>query len=185
MSDSYREWRVLPINRDKLCVLNIKIEKITDEKTTDSRLCFRNQLGSVQYDWRHLHRAFYKGKRTLQNKLGDKLIFIGPDVWEEKRISTLRRIDELLADWRKHFNGNIRSENPRWQMENTRKSGDGFGWFPTSFLQKNTIYSYVWEKYGVDSLHAYENYDESSMFGYATGMVMESCFRYNLTKETL
>ena len=34
----------------------------------------------------------------------------------------------------------------------------------------------------MDSLHAYGDYDEASMFAYATGKVVESFYRYNLTE---
>ena len=40
--------------------------------------------------------------------------------------------------------------------------------------QKETIYGKVWETSGVNSLGAYGDYDESSMFGYASGMIVES-----------
>ena len=123
--------------------------------------------------------------RTLQNKLGDKLIFIGPDVWEEKESPHFEESDELLADWRKHFNetSGLKIRVGRWKIHGNPVTV--LVDFQPLFYKKNTIYSYVWEKYGVDSLHAYGDYDESSMFGYATGIVMESYFRYhNLTKKS-
>lgn len=40
----------------------------------------------------------------------------------------------------------------------------------------------MWNHYQVDSLHAYGDYDEASMFAYATGKVVESFYRYNLTE---
>ena len=50
--------------------------------------------------------------------------------------------------------------------------------------QKDTIYGHIWEQVGVNSLPAYGDYDESSMFGYATGMVIESYYRcFKLTPE--
>lgn len=40
----------------------------------------------------------------------------------------------------------------------------------------------MWNRFQVDSLHAYGDYDEASMFSYAAGKVVESFYRYNLTE---
>ena len=39
---------------------------------------------------------------------------------------------------------------------------------------KNEVYSRMWDKYKVDSLHAYGDYDEASMWAYASGRVVET-----------
>lgn len=41
----------------------------------------------------------------------------------------------------------------------------------------------MWENFKVDSLHAYGDYDEASMFSYAAGKVVESFYRFNLTEN--
>ena len=41
----------------------------------------------------------------------------------------------------------------------------------------------MWNHFQVDSLHAYGDYDEASMFSYAAGKVVESFYRYNLTEN--
>ncbi len=56
----------------------------------------------------------------------------------------------------------------------------GFGGFPTLLCYKNDIYTRLWEDYGVDSLHAYGDYDEASMFSYAAGLVVESYYNHIL-----
>ena len=48
--------------------------------------------------------------------------------------------------------------------------------FQPFFEQKNEIYTRLWELYGVDSLHAYGDYDEASMFSYAAAKVVESLY---------
>lgn len=53
--------------------------------------------------------------------------------------------------------------------------------FQPFYSQKNEIYTEMWNRYQVDSLHAYGDYDEASMFAYAAGRVVESFYRYNLT----
>jgi len=46
--------------------------------------------------------------------------------------------------------------------------------FKPYFEQKNEIYTALWQSYRVDSLHAYGDYDEASMFSYAAALVVES-----------
>ena len=40
---------------------------------------------------------------TLCNKYGDKLIFIGPDVWKNSESPYFDPDKELLKDWKEHF----------------------------------------------------------------------------------
>lgn len=49
-------------------------------------------------------------------------------------------------------------------------------WRPL-FEQKNEIYSELWERYGVDSLHAYDDYDDATLFGWQAGRVAEIIFK--------
>ena len=53
--------------------------------------------------------------------------------------------------------------------------------FNQYFEKKNDIYGWLWENYGVDSLHAYGDYDEASMFSYAAALVVESFYNHYLT----
>ena len=48
--------------------------------------------------------------------------------------------------------------------------------FNPYFAQKDQIYTWLWENYQVDSLHAYGDYDEASMFSYAAALVVESFY---------
>ena len=50
--------------------------------------------------------------------------------------------------------------------------------FVPFFEKKNEIYGWLWENYRVDSLHAYGDYDEASMFSYAAALVVESFFKW-------
>ena len=55
--------------------------------------------------------------------------------------------------------------------------------FTPFYKYKNEIYTEMWNRYQVDSLHAYGDYDEASMFAIAAGKVVESFYRYNLTPQ--
>ena len=55
--------------------------------------------------------------------------------------------------------------------------------FNKYYKDKNTIYTQLWEDFKVDSLHAYGDYDEASMFSYAAAKVVESFYNKYLGKE--
>ena len=121
---------------------------------------------------------------TLCNKYGDKLIFIGPDVWKNSESPYFDPDKELLKDWKEHFTQqtglNIRIG--RWKIHGNPVTV--LVDFTPLLYRKDSIYGHIWEKYGVDSLHAYGDYDESSMFGYATGIVIENYYRFHeLTQQ--
>jgi glycosyltransferase involved in cell wall biosynthesis len=52
--------------------------------------------------------------------------------------------------------------------------------FEPYFEKKDEIYGKLWEKFQVDSLHAYGDYDEASMFSYASALVVESFYQFYL-----
>ena len=55
--------------------------------------------------------------------------------------------------------------------------------FTPFYAQKNDIYGQAWCDFQVDSLHAYGDYDEASMFAYAAGKVVESFLSVLLKRE--
>jgi len=55
--------------------------------------------------------------------------------------------------------------------------------FNPFFAKKNEIYGWLWEHYQVDSLHAYGDYDEASMFSYAAAKVVESFYHHYLNQN--
>lgn len=118
---------------------------------------------------------------TLQNKFRDRVIFIGPDFWQGKENPLFVESDNLCAAWKKHATekDQLAVRVGRWQIpgEPIVILVD----FQPFYSQKNEIYTEMWNRYQVDSLHAYGDYDEASMFAYAAGRVVESFYRYNLT----
>ncbi len=57
------------------------------------------------------------------------------------------------------------------------------GRFPILIMQyKDQIYGQLWNDYQVDSLHAYGDYDEASMFSYAAALVVESFYKHVVGK---
>lgn len=51
--------------------------------------------------------------------------------------------------------------------------------FDGMYAMKDEFYGNMWEQYGVDSLHAYGDYDEGCAFAHAAGVVIESICRHN------
>ncbi len=115
--------------------------------------------------------------KTLQEKFQDHIVFIGPDLWQDKANPNFREEKSLLAEW-------------QWQAKEQGLTVRVGRWtvpgepiavlvdFKPFFEQKNDIYAWAWEEYGVDSLHAYGDYDEASMFSWAAGKVVESMVRW-------
>jgi glycosyltransferase involved in cell wall biosynthesis len=115
--------------------------------------------------------------KTLQDRMKDHIIFIGPDCWREKNSPYFIEDKALFTDWQKaaQTEGLIIKVG-RWDIPGTPIAilVD----FQPYFAQKNQIYSRLWEYYQVDSLHAYGDYDEASMFSYAAALVIESYYKH-------
>ena len=119
---------------------------------------------------------------TLQQEMQDKVFFIGPDVWPENACPYFKEDAKLLADWKKTATEEgLKVKVGRWTIP-----GNPIAIlvdFQKYYEKKNEIYGWLWENYQVDSLHAYGDYDEASMFSYAAGLVVESYYNFALTKK--
>ncbi|MDR3061355.1 MAG: glycogen/starch synthase [Dysgonamonadaceae bacterium] len=121
---------------------------------------------------------------TLRNTFKDKIIFIGPDLKQENVNSDFIESTSLLKAWKEHAlkNENLKIRAGRWNVPG--KPIVILIDFKPYFEIKNTIYSRMWEKFGVESLQAYGDYDEACMFAYASGLAIESFYKfYKLENE--
>ena len=120
--------------------------------------------------------------KTLQEALQDKIIFIGPDFWKEQESPYFKEDKSLFADWQwEAKEQGLKVRVGRWTIP-----GEPIAIlvdFNPFFEQKNEIYGWLWENYGVDSLHAYGDYDEASMFSYAAALVVESYYHHYLDSQ--
>lgn len=124
--------------------------------------------------------------KTLQTLLKDNLIFIGPDCWGNQKCPYFTEDESLLKDWRLSAKSDgLGIKVGRWDIPGSPVAV--LVDFHTFFEKKNSIYARLWEDYQVDSLHAYGDYDEASMFSYAAGRVVESYYRFFLdeTKDVV
>lgn len=116
---------------------------------------------------------------TLQKRMHDHVIFIGPDCWKDKENPFFKEDVSLFADWKQSAaNEGLGVKVGRWDIPGQ----------PIAFMvdfrahesEKNKIYGQFWEDFKVDSLHAYGDYDDSALFAYATALVVESFYKYYL-----
>lgn len=119
---------------------------------------------------------------TLQKKFKDRIIFIGPDCWQEKTCPYFKEDLSLFQDWRNEVEKEgLKIRTGRWTIP-----GNPIAIlvdFNKYYKDKNTIYTQLWEDFKVDSLHAYGDYDEASMFSYAAAKVVESFYNKYLGKK--
>ena len=115
--------------------------------------------------------------KTLQEAFHDRIVFIGPDFWKEARCPYFREDNTVFADWKAEASEQgLKVRVGRWTVpgEPVAVLVD----FNPYFEKKNEIYGWLWENFGVDSLHAYGDYDEASMFSYAAALVAESLYHF-------
>ena len=121
---------------------------------------------------------------TLQNEHKDKVIFIGPDFWHENKCPFFTESASLLKDWKEGAQkSGLSVRVGRWKVPG-KPIAVLVDFKP--FLNRETLnnaYASAWEKFGVDSLHAYGDYDESAAFGIASGLVMTSLYKHFKAKE--
>ncbi|MDO4160608.1 MAG: glycogen/starch synthase [Prevotellaceae bacterium] len=119
--------------------------------------------------------------KTLQKAFTDRIIFIGPDVFKEKNPYFIED-ESLFADWKKKAaNEGLVIKTGRWDVP--EKPITILVDFNQYYAHKNEIYTWLWENYQVDSLHAYGDYDEASMFSYAAAKVVESFYNFYLDES--
>ncbi len=120
---------------------------------------------------------------TLQKDHNDKVLFIGPDIWNETESPWFIQDDSLHKKWREYadLNDDLSVRVGRWDVP-----GEPIAIlvnFERFFEHKNDIYGQMWRLYGVDSLPSYGDYDEASMFAYAVGNVIESFYQFHKLQD--
>ncbi len=116
--------------------------------------------------------------RTMRDLYGDNVCFIGPDIWRNVECPWFLEDKILHKEWRDSFNSKtgLKVRVGRWNVPGSPIAI--LVNFTSLFSQKNDIYQTMWNQYRVNSLHAYGDYDESCMFAYSTGIVIEDFYNY-------
>ncbi len=116
---------------------------------------------------------------NLQRLYRDRAIFIGPDVWTAEHQSPyFKESKTLLAAWRNQLllPEGVSIRVGRWEVPGRPIAilvrFDGI------YAIKDQIYGDMWKWYGVDSLHAYGDYDEACAFSIAAAYVIKNLADY-------
>lgn len=117
--------------------------------------------------------------KTLHEQFPERLLFIGPDLWKGKENPLFTEDAKLWRPWvKKAAEAGIGVRAGRWNVPG--KPYAVLVDFQPYFAKKNELYGAAWVDFQVDSLHAYGDYDEASMFSYAAALVVESFYRTKL-----
>lgn len=117
--------------------------------------------------------------RVLKERFGDKLAFIGPDCWsvdnpspyfKERKTLFRQASQKLQLPW------GITIRTGRWSIPGSPQvilvnPGETARHLPE-------IYGEMWERFGVDSLHSYGDYDDSCAFSVASAIVIMNLVKY-------
>ena len=125
---------------------------------------------------------------SMQAEHPDKVFFFGPDFDDHSDIY-FKEDGELLKEWT-----SLIAEEPspiadipvrvgRWDVPG--KPIAILLKFDAMWAKKDAIYGWAWNKFQVQSHAAYGDYDESCLFGYAAGMVMENLYHWLLEKANI
>ena len=114
--------------------------------------------------------------KTLQKQFKDKVIFIGPDVWTDENPSPWFSECNVtgLSDWARgaKLPDGVSVRVGRWEVPGRPIAV--LVKFDGMYAVKDEFYGEMWQRFGVDSLHAYGDYDEGCAFAHASGIVIES-----------
>jgi len=117
--------------------------------------------------------------KTLKADFGDNLIFIGPDVWSDENPSPyFIKSPRLMRRWAENaiLPEGVDVRIGRWDIPGRPIAI--LVKFDGMYANKDAAYGRMWELFGVDSLHAYGDYDEGCAFARAAAAVIESIVEF-------
>jgi hypothetical protein len=115
----------------------------------------------------------------LQKIYKDRVFFIGPDVWRQQECPWFAEDDSLFAPWRDFAS---RNQHLPIRIGRWKAPGEPIVFlvnFEALFEKRDDIYTRMWTDYGVDSIAAYGDYHEATMFAHAAGLAIESFYRFH------
>ena len=145
--------------------------EITPEYIFESSWEVCNKVGGI-------YTVLSTKAHTLQQMLHDKIIFIGPDIWNKTQPADFIEDNSLFGAWRAHAEAQegLHVKVGRWDVPG--QPPVVLVDFKPFLGERDTFFYTMWERYQVNSLHAYGDYDESCIFAYAVGKVIESFYHY-------
>lgn len=115
---------------------------------------------------------------TLQRLYKDRVFFIGPNLPGDENPWFIEEPD-LYRSWRDHARATrgLEVRAGRWNVPGNPITL--LVQFEPFLNRKNDIYAQMWMDYKVDSISAYGDYHEATLFAYAAGMLIESFYRFH------
>lgn len=113
--------------------------------------------------------------KTLQKLYKDKTVFIGPEVWTDQNPSPyFKECSTPLSQWSKNavLPYGVKVRTGRWEVPGRPLAV--LVKFDSLYAVKDEFYAAMWERYGVDSLHAYGDYDEACAFSRGAAETIKS-----------
>lgn len=148
------------LNRDEIALL----------METSWEVC--NKIGGI-------YTVLSTKARVLQEQFGDRLVFIGPDVWTPENPSPYfveRKTLLKSCSSKMKLPLGISVRAGRWNIPGSPQvllvKFDGV------YEHLDEVFGKMWELYGVDSLHAYGDYNEGCAFAVATAIVMDALSKH-------
>lgn len=155
---------------------------------------FSNQIGLLaEVSWEvcnkigGIYAVLSTKARQLKEQFGDSLIFIGPDVWSQENPSPVFKEKKTLlksVSSRLKLPWGITIRTGRWDIPGAPIAilvNPG-----ATSMHLNDYYGTMWERYKVDSLHAYGDYDESCSFAIASSIVLKAlAVHLNIKEERI
>lgn len=155
-----------------LCNIHYNIKKMFPDFIFEASWEVCNKVGGI-------YTVLSMRAKTMQERLKDQIIFIGPDCKKDAENIYFKEDKSLFAEWVQVTNDEgLSIKVGHWDIPGLPIAIliD----YTSFFAQKNEFYSNLWQQYKVDSLHAYGDYDDSAMFSYAAAKVVESYYRHYL-----
>ena len=121
--------------------------------------------------------------KTLQSEYKDKVVFIGPDLSDDNPFFVCTKT--VLDSWREQakFPPGMTVKTGRWNVPG--KPLAVLVNYNCLYVYKNQLFAQMWREFGVDSLHAYGDYDESCVFSYGAALVIESLVAFKKAKRVV
>ncbi|HIE16275.1 MAG TPA: alpha-glucan family phosphorylase, partial [Bacteroidales bacterium] len=133
-----------------------------------------------------IHTVIASKALTLQKTLKDNYILIGPGIWQDiEGNAEFEEDNNLLLQWKQK----ARSEGLDFKIGRWKIPGKPIAIlvnFSSFFEKKDKIFAEFWEKFRLDSISGGWDYIEPVIFGYASGKVIESYYRFFISsKDTI
>ena len=132
-----------------------------------------------------IHTVISTKALSLKKAFGDKVIYIGPDFWnEDKPCQEFEEDLTLYKEWRLQMAATgLNIKLGRWLIH-----GNPIAIlidFKSLIPRKDEIFTRLWEVYKLESLNAEWEYVEAALFGYASGMVIENFINSHLSDSDI